>query len=376
LGAQTIEATITGMQTIQTKVDISMEKVREMGKRSEEIDTIVETIDDISAQTNLLALNAAIEAARVEAKGESTVVALLQQHMLGVIHLVAQLLATGRELDSNDLVALSPLARVADLCIANEDGVIVASNQPGSMGFRFSENPRQESSVFRPLLNQRDGIVIRPIVLRDQDGKPYIYVGVSRRDRPGIVQAGMAADVVYNLGGYSRGFAVVAGEVGKLAEHAKTSTREIAILIRDLQKTVHEAVKGMEDSTRDVNHGSKQAMKAGESLSAILEVVNSVSHQVGEIAASVDNMKNSSSQLVSSMERVSAVVEENTASTEEMAASSSEMTRAAVEEVSASTEEVLAQVEDVSASAASLMQMARRLQQTVAQFSITRDTSS
>jgi hypothetical protein len=250
VGAQTVDATIKGMQTIKTKVGLSMQKVREMGQRSEQIDSIIETIDNISAQTNLLALNAAIEAARVQAKGEKTVEVLIQEHMLGAVNLLAELLESGRELASNDLVELARLAKVEDFCISDADGVITASNKPGSMGFRFSENPRLESSVFRPLLSQRDGVVIRPIVVRDQDKKPYIYVGVSRRDRPGIVQAGSPADLVYNLGGYARGFAVVANEVGQLAEHAKKATKEVAILIRDLQKTVNEVVLVMEDGTR------------------------------------------------------------------------------------------------------------------------------
>ena len=68
-GSQTIEETLTNMQSIKLKVDASARKVQEMGLLSTQIGAIVETIDNISSQTNLLALNAAIEAARAGEHG-------------------------------------------------------------------------------------------------------------------------------------------------------------------------------------------------------------------------------------------------------------------------------------------------------------------
>ena len=69
-GSKTVEETIKGMQSIRDKVEVSAQAVAEMGQRSEQIEVIVETIEDIASQTNLLALNAAIEAARAGEHGK------------------------------------------------------------------------------------------------------------------------------------------------------------------------------------------------------------------------------------------------------------------------------------------------------------------
>ncbi len=68
-GARTTYETVEGMKRIKDAIDQVSQRVADLGDRSNEIGSIVATIDDIAAQTNLLALNAAIEAARAGDQG-------------------------------------------------------------------------------------------------------------------------------------------------------------------------------------------------------------------------------------------------------------------------------------------------------------------
>ncbi|MBK8419089.1 methyl-accepting chemotaxis protein [Candidatus Villigracilis saccharophilus] len=192
-----------------------------------------------------------------------------------------------------------------------------------------------------------------------------------------------AAIEAARAGEQGKGFAVVADEVRKLAERSSLATKEIAALIKGIQKTVSEAVTAMQASAQEVELGVTRAHSAGEVLDNILGAAESVYKQAEEAGNTAAKVGAAAAELVEAVDAVSAVIEENTAATEEMAANSTELTQAieniasvseensaSVEEVSASTEEVSAQVEEVSASATSLMEMAQKLQQVVAKFKL------
>jgi methyl-accepting chemotaxis protein len=198
-----------------------------------------------------------------------------------------------------------------------------------------------------------------------------------------------AAIEAARAGEHGKGFAVVADEVRKLAERASTSTKEIGGLVRDIQKTVAEAVAAMQEGAREVEVGVNQAQEAGQALDSILSASEAVYRQADQAAGTAARMRQASIDLVSAVESVSRVVEQNNAATSEMTARSgdvsqsieniasvSEENSAAIEEVSASTEEMTAQVAEVTGSAQALAEMARDLQEVVAKFQLGQESQA
>ena len=192
-----------------------------------------------------------------------------------------------------------------------------------------------------------------------------------------------AAIEAARAGEAGKGFAVVADEVRKLAEHTSAATKEIGTLIKSIQNVVAESVAAMDKEVHEVEKGVEIANEAGVTLEDILKATEEVNRQAEESATAAQLMTASANELVTAVDSVSAVVEENTASTEQMSASSSEVSQsieniasiaqensAAVEEVSASAVEMANHVEHVSSSAASLADLATDLQEIVQRFKL------
>jgi methyl-accepting chemotaxis protein len=121
-----------------------------------------------------------------------------------------------------------------------------------------------------------------------------------------------AAIEAARAGEAGRGFAVVADEVRKLAEHSRSATKDIAALIKAIQAETNEAVVVMEEGTREVEAGAGLADQAGKALEAISSVVRQSAELVQEISLASKQQVRGTEGVANAMQIISGITRQTT----------------------------------------------------------------
>jgi methyl-accepting chemotaxis protein len=131
-----------------------------------------------------------------------------------------------------------------------------------------------------------------------------------------------AAIEAARAGEQGRGFAVVADEVRKLAERTSKATKEIATMIRQIQTDTTEAVSAMEKGTAEVDKGISFAEQAGEVLSGIVSMAQSLSDMMTQISAASAQQSSAADEISRNVDAISAVTQQTASGTQQIARSS------------------------------------------------------
>jgi methyl-accepting chemotaxis protein len=136
-----------------------------------------------------------------------------------------------------------------------------------------------------------------------------------------------AAIEAARAGEQGRGFAVVADEVRKLAERTTKATKEIAVMIKRIQKDTSEAVISMDEGTKEVERGREMAAKAGESLSQIISAAQQVVDVINQVASTSEEQSSATEQTSKSIDAISLVIQESTSATQQIANATEDLNR-------------------------------------------------
>ncbi|PSH05432.1 MAG: hypothetical protein CXZ00_01705 [Acidobacteria bacterium] len=134
-----------------------------------------------------------------------------------------------------------------------------------------------------------------------------------------------AAIEAARAGEAGRGFAVVADEVRKLAEHSRTATKDIAALIKAIQAETNEAVVVMEEGTREVEVGARLADQAGKALEAISAVVRQSAELVQEISLASKQQVRGTEGVANAMQIISSITRQTSQGARQTARSMEQM---------------------------------------------------
>ena len=136
-----------------------------------------------------------------------------------------------------------------------------------------------------------------------------------------------AAIEAARAGEQGRGFAVVADEVRKLAERTTKATKEIATMIKQIQKDTSGAVDSMQQGTKEVEAGKILAEKAGTSLQDIIHGAEKVVDIVTQVAAASEEQSSAAEQISKNIESISSVTTQSASGIQQIAHASEDLNR-------------------------------------------------
>ena len=117
-----------------------------------------------------------------------------------------------------------------------------------------------------------------------------------------------AAIIAAQAGEHGKGFAVVADEIRELAERTAVSTREIALIINNLQSGTKDAVEAMEAGSERVHQEVERSKGTGTALDQIRNSTLKASDQVRGIVRATQEQSRGSRQITDSINQISSML--------------------------------------------------------------------
>lgn len=120
-----------------------------------------------------------------------------------------------------------------------------------------------------------------------------------------------AAVEAVRAGEHGKGFAVVSGEIRKLADQSKKSAEKINGLVADIQTAINSTVMVTDEGTKTVEEGVRIAEETADAFAGVADAVNNVVLNSQQISLNVKQQAVAIQQVVSAMNSLNNSAQEN-----------------------------------------------------------------
>jgi methyl-accepting chemotaxis protein len=313
-GQQAGQQAVAAMTRVAEVIEKTSASILNLGKRSEEIGTIVKVINEIADQTNLLALNAAIEAARAGDAGRGFAVVAeevrkLAERSMAATKEIGQVIRQVQtdtaesvkygEVASREAQASMELTTVAGGALENiVQSIERTSGLMSEIAKMTAEQANASSQVIRAVEKMNEATEVVANASREQaTGGRQIRVAVERMNQITQEVSGAAREQAQG----SRQIRIAVESMNHVTGQVTIATREQALSARQIVG----AVSGMTAMTQSVANATAEQKKGGEMVVSAMENISDITRQN---LASVEQLSRAAQGLSQQAEELAGLV--------------------------------------------------------------------
>ncbi|MBC3619345.1 methyl-accepting chemotaxis protein [Vibrio metschnikovii] len=300
------QGNLTVRATVEGKNEISILS-QDVNTTASQLHSMVDHLNRISEEV----ASASTELAAVMTQAESNAQQELSE-VEQVASAVNELSSTADNVSDNASVADST-ARMAD--------------ELAKSGLAISQESVQASVQMSEALNHAASLVQR---LKDQSEKINDVVEVIRNvsEQTNLLALNAAIEAA-RAGETGRGFAVVADEVRMLAGRTESSTKEIGVIIEDLQHQSVLANDSMQTTIEMLAHNSELTQRVSDALVGISESVSDINDSNTQVATAAEQQSQVTQDINRNVVNISELVHQNVTGISQSASASAELSQLA-----------------------------------------------
>lgn len=288
-GLTSINIAIQGIEDIKNSVNAIAETINRLERRSEEIGSILNVIDEVAAQTNLLSLNAAILAAQAGEHGKSFIVVSdeikrLAEKTSASTKEIAELITTVREETRSSVEIASKGIKTVErgvILIKEVDkalsSILESSRVATEMSKAIQSATAEEANAIKQITGSiqqtTDQIELISRATREQSKGSNIIVEASEKIRTGAERLKKATEwqskSIKQISHFSENVSGQAKQIHIDMDNQKKLGNEIIFAIEKTQKTTAALV----NATAEIDNNIKSLTNDAKSL---LTVINKI----------------------------------------------------------------------------------------------------